>query len=100
MLKLRIVIGLMSILLLPIGIAQADDFFVYPQAGQSQEQTAKDKSECYQWAKMQTNFDPMAPPTATTPPPASEAQKGGVVRGAARGALVGVAVGAIAGDAG
>ena len=42
----------------------------------------------------------MAPPTATAPPPKQEAQKGGVVRGGARGALVGVTAGAIAGDAG
>lgn len=41
---------------------------------------AKGKHECYQWAKMQSNFDPMAPSTAT-PPPADQAQKGGVARG-------------------
>ncbi len=100
MLKIRIIIGLMSVLLLPVGIAQADDFFVYPEAGQSQEQTTKDKYECTQWATGQTGFDPMSTPTATSPPPQAGAPEGGVVQGAARGALVGVAVGAIAGDAG
>ena len=100
MLKMRIVVMLICILLLPISIAYADDFFVYPEAGQSQNQTEKDKSECMQWAKGQTGFDPMASPAATTPPPQAGAPEGGVVRGAARGALLGVAVGAIAGDAG
>lgn len=100
MLKMRIIIGLMSILLLPFGIAQAQEPFIYPSQGQSQQQLEKDKFECYSWAKQQTGFDPMKTPTATTAPPQQEAQKGGVVKGAARGALVGVAVGAIADDAG
>jgi hypothetical protein len=80
--------------------ALADDMYVYPQKGQSNEQMEKDKYECYSWAKKQTGFDPMQAPTASAPPPSKEAPKGGVVRGGARGALAGVAVGAIAGDAG
>jgi hypothetical protein len=92
-------IAVMALSLLA-GQTFADDLFVYPAKGQSQEQTEKDKAECYQWAKSQTGFDPMAPPAATSPPPQSGAPEGGAVRGAARGALVGVAVGAIAGDAG
>jgi hypothetical protein len=98
--KIRIVIGLMCILLLPMGIAQAGDFYVYPEAGQSQDQTEKDKYECMQWAKGQSNFDPMATPTASTPPPQAGAPQGGAGRGAVRGGLLGVGVGAIAGDAG
>ena len=78
----------------------AQDPFIYPDKGQSNEQMEKDKYECYSWAKGQTGFDPMQVPTATTAPPEQEAQQGGVVRGAGRGALTGVAVGAIAGDAG
>ena len=78
----------------------AQEPFIYPDKGQSQEQMEKDKYECYNWAKGQTGFDPMAPPTATTPPPQAGAPEGGVVKGATRGALVGLAVGAIAGDAG
>jgi outer membrane lipoprotein SlyB len=74
--------------------------FIYPNKGQSQKQQDKDKYECYNWAKQQTGFDPMAQPTATAPPPTQEASRGGVVRGAGRGALVGVAAGAIGGDAG
>ena len=80
--------------------ALAQDLIIYPAKGQSQEQMEKDKFECYTWAKQQTGFDPMAQPKATAPPPSQEAKQGGVVKGAARCALVGVAVGAIAGDAG
>ena len=78
----------------------AQDPFIYPDKGQSAEQQEKDKFECYTWAKGQTGFDPMQVPTATAPPPVQEAPEGGVVRGAGRGALVGVTAGAIAGDAG
>ncbi len=81
-------------------LVQADDFMIYPAKGQSQKQMEQDKFECYTWAKQQTGFDPMAVPRASAPPPSQEAKKGGVLGGAARGALVGVAAGAIAGDAG
>ena len=82
------------------GVAFGQELIVYPGKGQSKQQQEKDQFECYTWAKGQTGFDPMAPPTATAPPPAKEAPVGGVGRGAARGAVGGVAVGAIAGDAG
>ncbi len=81
------------------GWAQSE-MIIYPSKGQSQEQTEKDKFECYGWAKQHSGFDPMAPPTTSAPPPQAEAKQGGVVKGAARGALVGVAAGAIAGNAG
>ena len=32
--------------------------FVYPKNGQSEEQTAKDRYECYRWAVDQSGFDP------------------------------------------
>jgi outer membrane lipoprotein SlyB len=88
------------LLALSAGYAFADDFMIFPNKGQSNDQLEKDKFACYEWAKQQSGFDPMATPTATTPPPAEEAPQGGVVKGAAKGALVGVAVGAIAGNAG
>ena len=81
-------------------VAHAQELIIYPAKGQSKQQQEKDQFECYTWAKGQTGFDPMAPPTATAPPPAREAPQGGVVRGGARGALGGLAIGAIAGDAG
>ena len=83
------------LLFLGLGAALAEqELIVYPSKGQNQEQIEKDKFACYTWAKEQTGFDPMAPPTATAPPPKKEAEQGGAVRGAARGALLGVAVGA------
>jgi len=77
--------------------AQAADLYVYPAQGQTPEQQTQDEAACYQFARQQTGFDPMAAPTATSAQPQ---QQGSVVGGAARGALVGAAVGAIAGDAG
>ena len=47
----------------------ADDLMIYPKEGQSVEQQEKDKFECYGWAKNESGFDPMAPPTATEAPP-------------------------------
>jgi hypothetical protein len=76
----------------------AQEMVIYPANNQSPEQLEKDKFECYGWAKQQSGFDPMAPPTTTTAPPQKEAQKGGVGRGAVRGGLGGAAIGAIAGD--
>ena len=76
--------------------SMADELMIFPNDNQSADQQEQDKFACYNWAKGESDFDPMAPPTATEPAPQKEAQKGGVGRGAVRGA----AVGAIAGDAG
>jgi len=95
------VLAVMFLLSLGLGNGWAQsELLIYPNMGQSQEQQDKDQFECYNWAKQQSGFDPMAPPTTSTLPPPSDASQGGVIRGATRGALVGVAVGAIAGDAG
>lgn len=103
--------ALLTGLVLALGASWAQEVIVYPAKGQSQDQTEKDKYDCYQWAKGQTGFDPMAPPTASTPPPQSQeptASAGrGMVGGAATGALIGgiadgnwgqgAAIGAVAG---
>ena len=71
-------------------MALADDAFVYPKNDQTTEQQQKDKSECYNWAKGETGFDPQAQYRTETPPPSqSSGADGSVVRGAARGALLG-----------
>ena len=80
--------------------AVAQELFIYPDKGQSQQQQDKDKYECYGWAKGQSGFDPMAPPTTRTAPPKREAGgsvAGGALGGAAAGAAVGAVGGAIAG---
>ncbi len=88
------------ILLFPASEALSQELFIYPEKGQSAEQQEKDKFECYTWAKGNSGFDPMAPPTATAPPPKKKAAQGGAGRGALRGLAVGTAVGAIRGSGG
>ena len=68
------------------------ELIVYPNEDQDKEQQEQDNFQCYGWAKDQSGFDPMAPPTATQPAPQQEAQQGGLVRGAARGAAVGAII--------
>jgi len=68
------------------------ELMIYPNEDQDAEKQEMDKFQCYGWAKDQSGFDPMAPPTATKAPPEQEAQKGGVVRGAAGGAAVGAII--------
>lgn len=100
MLPVRYLLVLLYIAMFGAHTVFAQEFFVYPTKGQDAEQQKKDEFECYNWAKQQSGFDPMALPTASAPPPQQEAQEGGLVRGGLRGAAAGAAVGAIAGDAG
>ncbi len=76
------------------------NMIIYPAKGQSQQAQEKDKYECYSWAKGQTGFDPMQAGSTPQAPQPSQGPGGERVKGAARGALAGVAIGAIAGDAG
>lgn len=82
--------------------ASAQDLFFYPAQGQTQDQLNLDKFECHTWAVQQTGFDPLSGQAAAPPPSAQPTQSvtANPVRGAAGGALAGVAIGAIAGDAG
>ena len=73
--------------------SMADELMIFPNADQSAEQQEEDKFFCYGWAKGESGFDPMAPPTATAPPPTEGAKKGGVGKGLVRGAAVGQIVG-------
>jgi hypothetical protein len=79
--------------------AWAQQLFIYPLRGQSEQQQQQDRFECHQWAVQQTGFDPtvgLAPP----PPGATGSLAGGAVRGAAGGAAIGAIGGAIGGSAG
>jgi len=71
--------------------AMAQDLFVFPAKGQSDQQMERDKFDCFQWAKKQSGFDPMETPRTTSPPPG---QKAG---GAGGDLLTGAAVGAVGG---
>jgi len=73
---------------------------VYPSKGQSAEQQSADEGACMSWASKQTGFDPTAPLQATTPPPPAQQPTSSAGKGALRGALGGLVIGAIAGDAG
>ena len=76
------------------GTSVAQELMVFPNADQTAEQKQQDEFTCYNWAKGETSFDPMAVPTATEPPPQeSAAKQGGVARGAVRGAAVGQVIG-------
>ena len=86
--------------------------FAYPANGQTQEQQAKDKFECYSWAVDESGFDPLdhatlarshssavATPVAHTVRPNNPGPSDPIT-GAAGGAALGALGGAIAGDAG
>lgn len=91
---MRILMTLMAVLAFA-PVAQAQDLFVFPNEGQSQDQQDMDEFQCQRMARDRTGFDPMATPTATS---AAPQQQGGVVGGAARGALLGGAIGAATGN--
>ena len=57
-------------------LAMAQDLMIFPNDGQSADQQQQDEFQCYNWAKERTGFDPMAAPTATSPPPQQQAQQG------------------------
>ena len=62
---MRILIALIAFFALT-PLAQAQEFFVFPNEGQSQDQQDKDEFQCIRIARDRTGFDPMATPTATT----------------------------------
>lgn len=75
----------------------AQEIIVFPAQGQSDEQMEQDKFACYTWAKKESDFDPMALPTASAPPPKKKETKAGAGRGAVGGALLGAGLGKITG---
>lgn len=82
----------------PFGEANAQSApIVYPGAGQSMDQQARDETECRNWATQQTGVYPyQAPPTYY----GNQNAGAPVLGGAARGAALGAVGGAIGGDAG
>jgi Glycine zipper len=81
----------------PFEAAYAQAPIIYPSAGQSMDQQARDETDCRNWATQQTGVYPyQAPPTYY----GDTSQGMPVAGGAARGAALGAIGGAIAGDAG
>ncbi|WP_417347806.1 glycine zipper family protein [Ferrimonas sp.] len=91
-------IVLVLILTLPSAGGLAEDYIIYPAAGQSGEQQKQDTMECQAWATDNTGVDPVK--LASEPAPAKAETGGERARGALGGAAAGAAVGAIAGDTG
>lgn len=92
-------LGLQTISAQNTGIAKSLGVYVFPTKNQSPETQSADESACYSWAKEQTGYDPLNPPTVQAAP-VDTSPDGSAIRGGARGAAGGAAIGAIAGDAG
>ena len=77
----------------------AQQMIIYPAQGQSPQQQNKDQGECQVWATQSTGVDPAALAQQPVASSSGSTLGGGErVEGAARGALTGLAVGAVAGD--
>ena len=87
--------------LLCAGAALAQQPFIYPTRGQTQQQLEADKGQCYTWGVQQSGYDPANPPMATPPPQPMQQDDGSQpARGLFGGALLGAGIGAISGNAG
>jgi outer membrane lipoprotein SlyB len=87
--------GLLVLLCLP---AAAQDLFVYPAKGQSNDQLANDRYECHRWAVSETSFDPSdfgqtAPPRVVRVPVPENKAEGATAKGAIAGAIAGAVLG-------
>ena len=89
------IVGLLATDLAATAYAQSAPI-VYPGAGQSMDQQARDESDCRNWATQQTGVYPNQAPPAYY----GNSYQQPVLGGAARGAALGAVGGAIAGDAG
>jgi Glycine-zipper domain len=81
-------------------ISQGLNVVVYPAKNQTSSKQAADEHECYNWAQGQTGITPGPPPAPASPPPQQAAGGASAAGGAVKGAVAGVAIGAVAGDAG
>ncbi len=95
MFRIRIITAVAAALIVA-SPAAAQEPIVYPAKGQSPDQVEQDKFQCYQWAKGETGFDPMAPPTPTQPPPPSQQPTTSTGRSMVGGAVAGSLIGGIA----
>ena len=98
LIKRAIPIAVVALLLVFAGNTLAQDkklsasvgLYVYPANDQSPELQGKDDYECFNWAQGQTGHNPMNPqPIHVQAAPTNTGPDGSVVRGAARGAILG-----------
>jgi hypothetical protein len=97
----RINVLLIILFLFAASEVLAQDLFVFPNRGQSNEQMQRDRMECHAWARQQTGFDPFqASPGAPMPQATGGSTIGGMASGGAVGAAGGAVIGGIAGNFG
>jgi hypothetical protein len=90
--------GLASALTIAAATAVAQDIYVYPAKGQSEQQLSSDRYECHRWAVAETGFDPTdigeaGPPRAVRVPVPENKASGATEKGALAGALAGAVLG-------
>lgn len=81
-------------------LAASAGVLAYPSKNQTPEQRAKDETECYNWSKQETGYDPPVPavaaPAAAPAQAAALAAKGARAKGAVKGAAAGAVIGEVA----
>jgi uncharacterized protein YcfJ len=90
--------GLAGSLLIVGATAVAQDMYVYPAKGQSEQQLSNDRYECHRWAVAETGFDPTdigeaGPPRAVRVPVPENKAAGATEKGALAGAIAGAVLG-------
>ncbi len=88
----------------PKSISASLGLHAFPAKSQTSAQQQKDETDCYQWAKQDTGFDPLATQSGQQAPTTAAPSKtpkttGAGAKGAAAGAAKGAVVGAVSGDA-
>ncbi|HVY63818.1 MAG TPA: hypothetical protein VHH11_03270 [Gammaproteobacteria bacterium] len=78
--------------------SMAQDLYVYPAKGQTEQQLSNDRYECHRWAVNETGFDPTdigeaGPPRAVSVPVPENKAAGATGKGAIIGALAGAVLG-------
>jgi uncharacterized protein YcfJ len=81
-------------------LAASAGIFAYPAKGQTPQQQSVDETECFNWSKTQSGYDPMSPPpapvTAAPAQPSSPPPDGSRAKGALAGAAAGAVIGEVA----
>ncbi len=97
--RARFLIGGIAGVLTIVGArAFAQDMYVYPAKGQSEQQLSTDRYQCHRWAVTETGFDPTdlgeaGPPRAVRVPVPENKAAGATGKGAIAGALAGAVLG-------
>jgi len=79
-------------------LAASAGILASPTKNQTPEQQAKDETECYDWSKKETGYDPMAPAAPAAPAQAAQPEQSAARGARAKGAVKGAAAGAVIGE--